>query len=146
MRCADFGPTPGRQTQRINQTRERRCVLHLNVAQKGSFIRAAIHARHETGVLLLGARGDFSNRIIDGGSRRSSSIFLSSPSNFGSIKTFLASCRPFIVTLTMPAPDSPVTVDNRPFGLRLLHASPAFAVPERIRFPNPPFIIGGPSY
>src|SRR5690554_557017 len=40
---------------------------------------------------------------------RSSRISLSSDSKEGSISTFLTSCRPFMVTFTSPAPDSPVT-------------------------------------
>src|SRR3984885_11026448 len=74
---------------------------------------------------------------------RSSSMSLSSPSNFGSINTFFASCLPFNVTLTMPAPDSPVTSISANSACAFCIVS-CICCAWRIRFPKPPFIIVAP--
>src|ERR1700722_4007829 len=68
MRCADFGPTPGKQRRESISRASVGVYFIERLASKWKLHSGLqIHARHETGVLLLGARGNFSNRIIDGG-------------------------------------------------------------------------------
>src|SRR5450432_3596685 len=69
---------------------------------------------------------------------------LSSPNNLGSINTFFASLRPFEMTFTMPAPDSPVTSISASSACAFCMFS-CICCAWRIKFPNPPFIIKGSS-
>jgi hypothetical protein len=95
MRCADFGPTPGRQrNDSISRASVGVYFIGAAPAQNGKLHAGRkIEPGHESRILFLGARRDLAHRIVDRGrTTRSSSMSLSSPSSFGSIVTLFASC------------------------------------------------------
>src|SRR6185295_10916685 len=71
---------------------------------------------------------------------RSSSISLSSPSVVASICTARTSCRPFIVTRTIPPPDSPWT-SSWPSSACAFCMSACICCACFIRFPSPGFMV-----
>src|SRR5207248_373345 len=99
---------PGQGAQSVDQPGELRRVLHA--LQNGNFIpggscrpavRLAIFSCTRASTLWTAS---FTAAAI-----KSSSISRSSPTTVGSICTRFTSCRPLIMTLTIPPPDSPVT-------------------------------------
>src|SRR5207249_11503806 len=99
---------PGQGAQSVDQPGELRRVLHA--LQNGSFIpggscrpavRLAIFSCTRASTLCTAS--------LAAAAIRSSSISRSSPLTLGSISTRFTSCRPFMVILTMPPPDSPIT-------------------------------------
>src|SRR5882672_1197460 len=109
MRCADLGPTPGRQRS-ASISSSRAVGDFISFGQNGSFIpggrpRPPVKAD----IFSWTAASTLRAASLTAAATRSSSISLSSASKDGSMLTRLTSCLQVIVTLTMPAPDCPST-------------------------------------
>src|SRR5712692_6000702 len=109
MRCADLGPTPGRQRS-ASISSSRAVGDFIAYCQNGSFIpggrpRPPVKAD----IFSLTATSTLRAASLTAAATRSSSMSLSSASKDGSMLTRLTSCLQVIVTLTMPAPDCPST-------------------------------------
>src|SRR6266850_111132 len=109
MRCADLGPTPGRQRS-ASISSSRAVGDFISFGQNGSFIpggrpRPPVKAD----ILSWTAASTLRTASFTAAATRSSSMSLSSASRDESMVTRLTSCLQFIVTLTMPAPDCPST-------------------------------------
>src|SRR6266853_1154641 len=109
MRCADLGPTPGRQRS-ASISSSRAVGDFISSGQNGSFIpggrpRPPVRAD----IFSWTAASTLRAASLTAAATRSSSMSLSSASKDGSMVTRLTSCLQVIVTLTMPAPDCPST-------------------------------------
>src|SRR5467141_3045332 len=109
MRCADLGPTPGRQRS-ASISSSRAVGDFISFGQNGSFIpggrpRPPVKAD----IFSWTAASTLRTASLIAAATRSSSMSLSSASRDESMWTRLTSCRQVIVTLTMPAPDCPST-------------------------------------
>src|SRR5712691_8529058 len=109
MRCADLGPTPGRQRS-ASISSSRAVGDFIAFGQNGSFIpggrpRPPVKAD----IFSWTAASTLRAASLIAAATRSSSMSLSSASKDGSILTRLTSCLQVMVTLTMPAPDCPST-------------------------------------
>src|SRR5258705_10871173 len=109
MRCADLGPTPGRQ-RRVSISSSRAVGDFISFGQNGSFIpggrpRPPVSAD----IFSWTAASTLRTASLTGASTRHSSLSLSSASRDESMCTRLTSCLQVIVPLTMPAPDCPST-------------------------------------
>src|SRR6266704_1443862 len=109
MRCADLGPTPGRQRS-ASISSSRAVDDFIAFYQNGSFIpggrpRPPVKAD----IFSWTAASTLRAASFTAAATRSSSMSLSSASRDGSMLTRLTSCLQVIVTLTMPAPDCPST-------------------------------------
>src|SRR5882762_6531452 len=109
IRCADLGPTPGRQRS-ASISSSRAVGDFIAFGQNGSFIpggrpRPPVKAD----IFSWTAASTLRTASLIAAATRSSSMSLSSASKDGSILTRLTSCLQVIVTLTMPAPDCPST-------------------------------------
>src|SRR5882672_7453232 len=109
MRCADLGPTPGRQRS-ASISSSRAVGDFISFGQNGSFIpggrpRPPVKAD----IFSWTAASTLRAASLTAAATRSSSMSLSSASKDGSMLTRLTSCLQVIVTLTMPAPDCPST-------------------------------------
>src|SRR5258706_368706 len=109
MRCADLGPTPGRQRS-ASISSSRAVGDFISFGQNGSFIpggrpRPPVSAD----IFSWTAASTLRTASLIAAATRSSSMSLSSASRDESMWTRLTSCLQVIVTLTMPAPDCPST-------------------------------------
>src|SRR5712675_572704 len=109
MRCADLGPTPGRQRS-ASISSSRAVGDFISLGQNGSFIpegrpRPPVSAD----IFSWTAASTLRTASLIAAATRSSSMSLSSASKDESTWTRLTSCLQVIVTLTMPAPDCPST-------------------------------------
>src|SRR6266702_6074365 len=100
MRCADLGPTPGRQRS-ASISSSRAVGDFIPGGRPGPPVKADIFSCTAASTLRAAS--------LTAAATRSSSMSLSSASNEGSMLTRLTSCLQVIVTLTMPAPDCPST-------------------------------------
>src|SRR5437879_9142777 len=109
MRCADLGPTRGRQRS-ASISSSRAVGDFIAFGQNGSFIpggrpRPPVKAD----IFSCTAASTLRAASLIAAATRSSSMSLSSRSKDGSMLTRLTSCLQVIVTLTIPAPDCPST-------------------------------------
>src|SRR6267143_955334 len=109
MRCADLGPTPGRQRS-ASISSSRAVGDFIAFGQNGSFIpggrpRPPVRAD----IFSWTAASTLRTASLIAAATRSSSMSLSSASKDESMWTRLTSYLQVIVTLTMPAPDCPST-------------------------------------
>src|ERR1700689_1290840 len=97
---------PGQRAQGVDEPGEERRMLHQN----GSFIPGGSCSPAVTLPIFSCTRASsLCTASLAAAAIRSSSSSRSSPPPAGSICTRFTSCRPFMVTLTMPPPDSPMT-------------------------------------
>jgi hypothetical protein len=90
MRCADFGPTPGRNAQRLDQPRERGRVLHGVTAARwrvrtAASCRAAAAARPSGPTSSAAWPRPAAHRVVDRGRDQVLEHLASSPATDGSI-------------------------------------------------------------
>src|SRR5467141_3190544 len=119
MRCADLGPTPGRQRS-ASISSSRAVGDFISSGQNGSFIpggrpRPPVRAD----IFSWTAASTLRAASLIAAATRSSSMSLSSASKDESMRTRLTSCLQVIVTLTMPAPDSTSTEASSSWSLRM---------------------------